>query len=93
MRISPTSDSSFFTPCITICNSNAQDPEKLNIIQDPKFEQLLEFEKRKYWNNLSVVNMVAVQVSVAELHSHFNWLCQLFKGLSCLIVFNTLNYV
>jgi plasmid maintenance system killer protein len=95
MRILPIKIALFYTfaLCIISSNSNAQD-RKLNIIQDPKFEQLLN-EKRKINTSIAVNERYKVQVFSGNGDKAKNTLIdckQLFKGLEGTIVFNTPNY-
>jgi len=82
-----------FILSITTSKLNAQE-KKINIQQNPKFEQLLN-EKRKINTSISVNDCYKIQVfsgNSEKAKSTLNDCKQNFKDLDATIVFNTPNY-
>jgi predicted deacetylase len=72
---------------------NAQD-QNINIIQDPKFEQLLN-EKRKINNAIAVNELYKIQVfsgNSEKAKTTLNECKRDFENLDATIIFNTPNY-
>ncbi len=72
---------------------NAQD-QNINIIQDPKFEQILN-EKRKINNSIAVNELYKIQVfsgNSEKAKTTLNECKRDFEDLDATIVFNTPNY-
>jgi hypothetical protein len=95
MRILPIQKAIFysFALCIITSNSKAQD-RKVTIIQDPKFEQLLN-EKRKINASIAVNERYKIQIfsgDAEKAKKALNDCKQNFPGLDGTIVFNTPNY-
>jgi hypothetical protein len=85
---------SLFTLLFLNINKTTAQTSNLNVIQDPKFEQLLN-EKRKSNVNLSYSDRYKIQIfnGVSEsARKTLNEFRQEFKNIDGTIIFNTPNY-